>query len=35
VADEEVEMMLFEPTGTRNTGNVTSGVFTAPLGDRI
>ncbi|QQS43200.1 MAG: cupin domain-containing protein [Acidobacteriota bacterium] len=30
VADEEVEVMLFEPAGTKNTGNVEDEVFTAP-----
>ncbi|HUF03739.1 MAG TPA: cupin domain-containing protein [Aridibacter sp.] len=35
VADEEVEVMLFEPAGTRNTGNIEDDVFTAPTGERI
>ncbi len=35
VADEEVEVLLFEPAATRNTGNVEGSIFTAPLGDRI
>ena len=30
VAEEEVEVMLFEPTGVRNTGNIVDEVFTAP-----
>jgi mannose-6-phosphate isomerase-like protein (cupin superfamily) len=30
VADEEVEVLLFEPAATRNTGNVTDDTFTAP-----
>ena len=30
VADEEVEVMLFEPAGVRNTGNVVDDVYTAP-----
>jgi mannose-6-phosphate isomerase-like protein (cupin superfamily) len=30
VADEEVEVLLFEPAATRNTGNVVDPVFTAP-----
>ena len=30
VADEEVEVLLFEPANTRNTGNVVDGRFTAP-----
>ena len=29
-ADEEAEVLLFEPAETRNTGNVVSNVFTAP-----
>ena len=29
VADEEVEVLLFEPKGVRNTGNVEDAVFTA------
>jgi mannose-6-phosphate isomerase-like protein (cupin superfamily) len=35
VADEEVEVVLFEPAATRNTGNVQSPAFTAPTGDRL
>jgi mannose-6-phosphate isomerase-like protein (cupin superfamily) len=35
VADEEVEVLLFEPAATRNTGNIEDAVFTAPLGDRF
>ena len=30
VADEEVEVLLFEPAATRNTGNVVDERFTAP-----
>ena len=30
VADEEVSMLLFEPAGVRNTGNVYDAVLTAP-----
>jgi mannose-6-phosphate isomerase-like protein (cupin superfamily) len=30
VADEEVEVLLFEPAATRNTGNVLDATFTAP-----
>lgn len=30
VAAEEVEVLLFEPAGVRNTGNVTHETFTAP-----
>jgi mannose-6-phosphate isomerase-like protein (cupin superfamily) len=35
VAAEEVELMLFEPAGTRNTGNVVDPALTAPNGVRI
>lgn len=35
VADEEVEVLLFEPAQLLNTGNVTDEKFTAPVGDRI
>src|SRR5262245_38683163 len=35
VADEEVEVMLFEPAATRNTGNIEDDVYTAPIGARI
>ena len=35
VAAEEVELMLFEPAGTRNTGNVVDPALTAPGGVRI
>ena len=35
VAEEEVEVLLFEPAATRNTGNVTDPTFTAPMGTRI
>ena len=35
VADEEVEVLLFEPAATCNTGNVEDSAFTAPLGERI
>ena len=31
-ADEEAEIILFEPAATRNTGNVVDGTFTAPEG---
>ena len=30
VADEEVEVLLFEPANTRNTGNVLHEAYTAP-----
>ena len=35
VAEEEVELMLFEPAGTRNTGNIEDSPLTAPNGVRI
>jgi mannose-6-phosphate isomerase-like protein (cupin superfamily) len=35
VADEETEVLIFEPTGTRNTGNVEHPVLTAPTGARL
>jgi mannose-6-phosphate isomerase-like protein (cupin superfamily) len=31
-ADDEAEVVLFEPTATRNTGNVVDAAFTAPDG---
>ena len=35
VADVEAHVLLFEPAATRNTGNVTDAVFTAPNGVQI
>ena len=35
VADEEVEVLLFEPKNVLNTGNVKDEKFTAPVGDKI
>ena len=35
MAAEEVEMILFEPGGVRNTGNVTDDKLTAPQGVRL
>jgi len=35
VAEEEVEVLLFEPAATRNTGNVVDATLTAPLGARL
>jgi mannose-6-phosphate isomerase-like protein (cupin superfamily) len=35
VADEEVEVLLFEPAGVRNTGNVEDPTLTAPQGVRL
>ncbi len=34
VAEEEVEVLLFEPANVKNTGNIDDPVFTAPNGDR-
>ena len=34
-ADAEVEVLLFEPAATRNTGNVEHQTLTAPTGVRI
>jgi mannose-6-phosphate isomerase-like protein (cupin superfamily) len=34
-ADEEAEVILFEPAGVRNTGNVEDATYTAPQGVRI
>jgi mannose-6-phosphate isomerase-like protein (cupin superfamily) len=34
-ADEEVEVILFEPAETRNTGNISDNTFTAPGGISI
>jgi mannose-6-phosphate isomerase-like protein (cupin superfamily) len=34
-ADEEAEVVVFEPAGVRNTGNVEDSDFTAPQGVRI
>lgn len=35
VADEEAEILLFEPASTRNTGNVEDETYTAPLDSRV
>ena len=35
VADEEVEVLLFEPAGVRNTGNVEDPILTAPQAARL
>ena len=35
MADSEAEVLLFEPAGTRNTGNVLDDAFTAPNGVSI
>jgi len=34
-ADEEAEVLCFEPGGVRNTGNIEDGTFTAPMGAKI
>ena len=35
VADQEAEVLVFEPAATRNTGNVEDSTFTAPTGARL
>ena len=35
VAEQEVEVLLFEPKNVLNTGNVIDENFTAPIGDQI
>ena len=35
VADEEAEILLFEPKNVLNTGNIRDEKFTAPVGDKI
>ncbi len=35
VADEEVEVLLFEPANVKNTGNIEDAQFTAPVGDKV
>ena len=35
VADEEAEILLLEPAGTRNTGDLVDETYTAPDGVRI
>src|SRR6187402_2456428 len=34
-ADEEAEVLIFEPAATRNTGNVEDEIFTAPNGASV
>jgi mannose-6-phosphate isomerase-like protein (cupin superfamily) len=34
-ADEEVEVLIFEPAGVRNTGNVEHATLTAPNGVKL
>jgi mannose-6-phosphate isomerase-like protein (cupin superfamily) len=35
VAEQEAQILIFEPAATRNTGNVEDETFTAPGGERI
>jgi mannose-6-phosphate isomerase-like protein (cupin superfamily) len=35
VAEEEVEVLLFEPANLKNTGNIEDEKFTAPIGETI
>ncbi len=35
VAENEVEVLLFEPKNVKNTGNIEDENFTAPIGDKI
>jgi mannose-6-phosphate isomerase-like protein (cupin superfamily) len=35
VAENEVEVLLFEPAQLLNTGNIVDEEFTAPIGDKI
>ena len=35
LAETEVEVLIFEPAATRNTGNITDPTFSAPNGVRI
>ena len=35
VAENEVEVLLFEPKNMKNTGNVEDEKYTAPVGDKI
>ena len=35
VADSEAEVVIFEPAGTRNTGDVLDATFTAPNGAHL
>ena len=35
MADEEAEVLIFEPGATRNTGNMVDDHFTAPNGVKI
>lgn len=35
VAENEVEVLLFEPKNVLNTGNIEDEKYTAPIGDRV
>jgi mannose-6-phosphate isomerase-like protein (cupin superfamily) len=35
VADKEVEVLIFEPQATRNTGDIADEYFTTPIGAKI
>ena len=35
VAEEEVEVLLFEPANLKNTGNIEDEEFSAPIGERL
>jgi hypothetical protein len=35
VADKEVEVLIFEPQATHNTGDIEDEHFTAPIGTKI
>jgi mannose-6-phosphate isomerase-like protein (cupin superfamily) len=35
VAENEVEVLLFEPAQLLNTGNIADNTFTAPIGDKL
>ena len=34
-ADDEAEVLIFEPAGVRNTGNVEDETYTAPMGAKL
>ena len=35
VADEEVEVLLFEPANLKNTGDIDDETYTAPIGEKV
>lgn len=35
IAEDEVEVLLFEPADLLNTGNIIDEKYTAPIGDRV